>query len=243
MSDRRASLDPLREAFGAASPSHYAWRISSPYVADEERALVREAFLPLEARVLDVGCGEGATLVHLGAGEGAVGVDLFEDKIAFAREKLPQCRFVVASALDLPFDDRSFDQLILRDVVHHIDDVAALAAECARVLAPGGRIDVLEPCRYNPLIFAHGALLPVEHGELRSTASSLRGMLAPHFTVTGVSHHQPLPLHRIVFHPDMGAPSLAEHGVVQLTVRAVERLAAFIMPRAAWAYLHVRAFK
>ncbi len=235
--------DRLREAFGAASPSHYAWQVFSPYVADAERALVREVFLPLEARVLDVGCGEGATLAHLGAGEGVVGVDLFEAKIAFAREKLPQCRFVVASALALPFEDRSFDQLILRDVIHHIDDAPALAAECARVLAPGGRIDVLEPCRYNPLIFAHGALLPVERGELRSTESFLRGMLEPHFTVTGVSHHQPLPLHRIAFHPKMGAPSLAANSAVRAAVRAVEELAAIVMPTAAWAYLHVRAIK
>lgn len=235
--------DRLREAFGAASPFHYAWRTTSPYVADEERALAREAFLPLRKRVLDVGCGEGVTLVHIGAGEGVVGVDLFEAKIAFAREKLPQCRFLTASALALPFEDESFDQLILRDVIHHIDDAVALAAECARVLARGGRIDVLEPSRYNPLIFAHGALVPVERGELRSTESFLRSVLEPHFTVTRVSRHQPLPLHRLVFHPNMGAPSLAEHRIIQSTVRAAERLAAFMMPRAAWAYVHVRAIK
>src|SRR5262245_53214059 len=70
---------PLREAFGTAAPVHYTWRTQGAFVADEERELVRAAFLPLGRRVLDLGCGEGATLFHLDEPEGALGLDLFEE--------------------------------------------------------------------------------------------------------------------------------------------------------------------
>ncbi|MFS8070302.1 MAG: hypothetical protein ACMG6S_28400, partial [Byssovorax sp.] len=77
---------PLRESYKAATPVHYAWQTEGAYVADRERELVRAAFFPLQGRLLDLGCGEGATLFHLGEPEGATGVDLFEEKIAFAQQ-------------------------------------------------------------------------------------------------------------------------------------------------------------
>ncbi len=89
-----ALRDHLADAFGAAAPEHFDWQTRGAFVSEREAELVRQAFLPLGKRVLDLGCGEGATLYHLGAPEGAVGVDLFADKLAFARRRLPACRFV-----------------------------------------------------------------------------------------------------------------------------------------------------
>src|SRR3954469_3007698 len=108
----------LEAAFGKAAPDHFDWQTRAPVVADEERALVEAAFLPLGKRVLDLGCGEGATLYHLGGPAGAVGVDLFPKKIAFAQQQLPDCRFIAASVYELPFDAASFDHLLVRDVIH-----------------------------------------------------------------------------------------------------------------------------
>ena len=232
---------PLREAFGKAAPVHYAWRTQGAFVADEERELVQAAFLPLGKRVLDLGCGEGATLFHLDEPEGALGLDLFEDKIAFARQALPRCKFTVGSALDLPFPDRSFDHILIRDVIHHIPDAQRLVAECRRVLDVGGRVDVVEPCRYNPIIAAHALMLEVERGELLSTEGFIRGLLAPSFEVVSVTRHQPFPLHRLLFHPHLGRPALAERAGVRAAVRGFERLAGALLPRAMWAYLHLRA--
>ena len=58
------------EAYGKAAPEHFEWQTKGAYVGDQERALVAAAFLPLSGRVLDLGCGEGATLFHLGEPEG-----------------------------------------------------------------------------------------------------------------------------------------------------------------------------
>lgn len=236
-----ALRDHLADAFGAAAPEHFDWQTRGAFVSEREAELVRQAFLPLGKRVLDLGCGEGATLYHLGAPEGAVGVDLFEDKLAFARLRLPACRFVAGSVEALPFEAASFDHVLVRDVVHHLDEPARLVDECRRVLVPGGRIDVLEPCRYNPLILLHALTNPAERGELRSTIPFLVDLLAKRFTVQSTARHQPLPVHRLVLHPDLGRPSLGESRAVRALLSGVERAAGAVLPGPLWAYIHVRA--
>jgi SAM-dependent methyltransferase len=231
----------LTAAFGDAAPAHFEWQTRAPGVAEHERELCEWAFLPLGERVLDVGCGEGATLYHLGGPRGAVGVDLFPKKIAFARKNLPQCQFVAASAYELPFERGTFDHILVRDVIHHLEQPERFIDECARVLAPGGRIDVLEPCRYNPLIVLHALANRAERGELRSTPRFLRSLLERRFSVRLLERSQPIPLHRLIFHPQLGRPDWAEVPWVRQVVSALERGARHVVPRAAWAYLHVRA--
>jgi hypothetical protein len=108
-------------------------------------------------------------------------------------------------------------------------------------LAPGGRIDVLEPCRYNPLIVMHALLNEAERGELRSTPTFLSELLQRRFRVDSVTRLQPLPIHRIVFHPNLGSPKLGQRSWVRNSVSNLERLAGRVMPQLAWAYIHVRA--
>jgi SAM-dependent methyltransferase len=230
----------LEQAFGSAEPEHFAWQTECPYVADRERELVRRAFTPLGDRVLDIGCGEGATLLHLGAPPGAVGVDLFGDKIAFARDAVPGCEFVQASAAELPFEDGRFDHVLVRDVIHHLDDPATLTREADRVLSSGGRLDVLEPCRYNPLIAMHALVTPAERGELRSTVPFLTELLARRFDVVTVTRLVPMPIHRIVFHPNFGAPALAQSAPVRGLVATLERWCEHLLPHRVWSYIHIR---
>jgi SAM-dependent methyltransferase len=233
--------DALEAAFGEAAPQHFEWQTRAPGVAEHERELCRRAFLPLGSRVLDVGCGEGATLYHLGAPPGAMGVDLFPKKIAFAQRALPECRFLTASAYELPFQKGSFDHLLVRDLIHHLQEPERFMEECARVLAPGGRIDVLEPCRYNPLIALHALTNKAERGELRSTPRFLRSLLGRRFQVDSIERLQPMPVHRLVFHPQLGRPTWGALPWVRRSVSALERGAERLLPRIAWAYVHVRA--
>lgn len=233
----------LEGAFGRAAPDHYVWQTEHPFVGDRERELVRNAFLPLTGRVLDLGCAEGATLLHLGEPEGAVGVDIFDDKLAFARERLPKCSFVCASAYELPFEDASFDHVIVRDVIHHMDQPERAVSEMHRVLSPGGRVDILEPCGRNPLIAVHALMNKAERGELRSTPRYIERLLGAKFVITESSRHQPMPIHRIVFHPQMGAPALASRPTVARAVDTIERVLELVVPRELWAYLHVRGRK
>lgn len=52
---------------------------------------------------------------------------------------------VVADAQNLPFDDHSFDNIVMFDVLHHIENVTLFFNEALRVLRPGGRIIMMEP--------------------------------------------------------------------------------------------------
>lgn len=241
--DPLSADDALRAAFSDADPGHFAWQTGHPYVSAAERALVETAYLPLGKRLLDVGGGEGATLLHLGSPPGAVSFDLFPEKVRFARSRIAGARWLVASALQLPFRSGAFDHVIVRDLIHHIEEPGPFIAEAARVLEPGGRLDILEPCGRNPLIALHAWSRPEERGELRSTAKFLRTLAGSRFRVDALTPLQPLPLHRLLFHPTIGLPSLGRTAAGRGMVHALETIGGWLLPRSRWAYLHLRAVK
>jgi 2-polyprenyl-3-methyl-5-hydroxy-6-metoxy-1,4-benzoquinol methylase len=94
-------------------------------------------------RVLDVGCARGGFCRALAdRGANVTGVDLSPRAVELARERVAgtSARIEVADAYELPFADDSFDVVSALETPHHVADVDALLAECARVLRPGGRI-------------------------------------------------------------------------------------------------------
>ncbi len=114
-------------------------------------------------RVLDVGCGIGGAARAIAAHTGChvTGVDLTPEFIEAAgtltqltgmEQKLS---FKVASALDMPFENGSFNAAITFHVAMNIADRPSLYAEIARVLTPGALLcayDVMkrgdEPIRF-----------------------------------------------------------------------------------------------
>jgi SAM-dependent methyltransferase len=51
----------------------------------------------------------------------------------------------VADAQNLPFENQSFDNIVLFDVLHHIENVSLFFNEALRVLRLGGRVIMMEP--------------------------------------------------------------------------------------------------
>ena len=85
------------------------------------------------ARTLDVACGTGFMTRHL-RGD-VVGLDQSVAMLEVAREQAPDAAFVAGDALDLPFDDGSFDRLFTSYFYCHLeeDDRLRFAAEARRV--------------------------------------------------------------------------------------------------------------
>ena len=91
--------------------------------------------------VLDVGCGPGALTAELvrRLGPAAVSaVDPSESFIAAARERHPTVTVRLASAEQLPFEDRTFDAALAQLVVHFMTDPVAGLREMGRVTHDGG---------------------------------------------------------------------------------------------------------
>jgi SAM-dependent methyltransferase len=98
-------------------------------------------------RVLDVGCGVGATTLalarRLGDGAALTGVDISEPMIAAARERAAfddhPPRFLLADAATHSFDDDEFDLLVSRfGVMFFADPVAAFAHLRGAIVSGGG---------------------------------------------------------------------------------------------------------
>jgi len=110
-------------------------------------------------RLLDVACGQGASILHLAEQWGcqAVGVDLSARNIeaaqavAVARGLGSLVRFEVGDAERLPFEAASFDAVLCECALCLFPDKAAAADEMARVLAPGGRVGVSDVVRSGEL--------------------------------------------------------------------------------------------
>lgn len=106
---------------------------------------------PDGAAVLDVGTGPGVLLVELARRRTDLhltGVDLSADMVAAAQRNLRstggRATARVGDVTDLPFPDESFDLIVSSLSLHHWDDPAAAAGELARVLRPGGRLQIYD---------------------------------------------------------------------------------------------------
>lgn len=100
--------------------------------------------------LLDIGTGTGEMLKvfagRIGRGEG---VDQSREMLAVARasleaEGLTNCHVRHGDLYSLPYEDASFDVVILHQVLHYIDDIAGALTEAGRVLAPGGRLAIAD---------------------------------------------------------------------------------------------------
>jgi len=100
--------------------------------------------------LVDLGTGTGRILELFGPRAAkALGFDLNHDMLAYARMKLERAGFSHAQVrhgdlYNVPLPDEAADAVVLHQVLHFLDDPAAAIAEAARVLAPGGKLLVVD---------------------------------------------------------------------------------------------------
>jgi SAM-dependent methyltransferase len=101
--------------------------------------------LPDEARIIDVGCGDGFHLDLLGSfgpkGWRTEGVDVDDRAIAAARRRGVTVHRGRVETLDLP--EATFDGALLIQTIEHLPDPAVVLDAVRRLLKPGGRVLVV----------------------------------------------------------------------------------------------------
>ena len=98
-----------------------------------------------EQLVLDLGCGTGH-LVEILTRQGyrVLGLDIRLEGLQATRRLIPRSWLVQGQATHLPFADKSFEVVLLVDVLEHLEDVAALR-EVRRVMKPDGLLILTVP--------------------------------------------------------------------------------------------------
>ncbi len=100
-----------------------------------------------EGRMLDVACGPGFLPIvfsRLAPSWHATGLDIAPTMLREARTRVAKMglqervRIVEGSALEMPFEDDTFDLVTITNALHMFADVDPLLAEVRRVLVPGG---------------------------------------------------------------------------------------------------------
>ncbi len=99
--------------------------------------------LPKGSRILDVGCGIGGSSRILAKyyGFNVTGITISPAQVNRARELTPlglNCNFQVMDALDLKFEDGTFDAVWSVEAGAHMNDKTKFADEMLRTLRPGG---------------------------------------------------------------------------------------------------------
>jgi SAM-dependent methyltransferase len=113
-----------------------------------------------EGRVLDVGCGSKK---H----PGAIGIDLSGDTDADIVHDL--------DSLPWPVEDSSFDEILLQDVIEHLQDLYGVFAELHRIGRPGARVHVRTPHYSSALAYSDPTHLHY------LSAAAIRGLAEPGF--------------------------------------------------------------
>jgi len=104
---------------------------------------------PVDA-FLDLGTGTGRILqLFEGLYRRGVGVDASRDMLAVARANLDRAGITKASIrhgdiFNLPLERDEFDVVTIHQVLHFLDEPEAAVAEAARMLAPGGRLAIID---------------------------------------------------------------------------------------------------
>jgi ubiquinone/menaquinone biosynthesis C-methylase UbiE len=165
------------------------------YLRKAQKSLIELADIREDQNLLDIGCGTGWALGQAARSvnyKGSFyGVDLSEGMIEKAKAKFAgneNFHFVVASSESVPFKDNFFDTIICSNSFHHYLHPEKAMSEIFRLLAPGGKIYILDPTADSLLIKIADKvikLLEPAHVKIYSTAEYKNMMVTSRLNYLG----------------------------------------------------------
>jgi ubiquinone/menaquinone biosynthesis C-methylase UbiE len=106
-----------------------------------------------EGRIIDVGCGSGATALVLAQAfpdSRVVGIDLSEPLLHLANQAAhsaglaDRVRFETGDAEKIPYEDNSFDIVLSLNMVHIVEHPVQMLNEFERILDPDGSLFIVD---------------------------------------------------------------------------------------------------
>jgi ubiquinone/menaquinone biosynthesis C-methylase UbiE len=166
-----------------------------------ELAIFSAARIESGMRVLDLGCGSGdLSLQLLARGARVTGVDVSGGMVDVVKRRADlhfpasDAAFVAAPVEATGLESGSFDAVVGRFILHHIDLERGIP-EVVRLLTPGGRASFAENSARNPLLMFARAKIAGRYGVIRLGTPDERPMskndialVARHFTTTEVTY-------------------------------------------------------
>lgn len=169
----------------------YDW-VARPLERGRRRAL-GQLNLTGDERILILGSGPGSDLPHLPSEASITAVDAVPAMVRRTQDRADALGVDVdaqiGAAQDLPFEDDSFDVVLLHLILSVVPDPEAVVRETRRVLAPGGRVSIYDkfiPEGTEPSLLRR-ALNPVA----RFLFSDLTRQLGPLLAEAGLSVEEP----------------------------------------------------
>jgi ubiquinone/menaquinone biosynthesis C-methylase UbiE len=124
----------------------YDW-VAKPFEAGRKRAIERVDPAP-DDRILILGCGTGIDLEYLPTDASVTAIDVSEGMVERTERRADSLGMdvdaCVGDAQSLPFEDETFDIVLLHLVISVVPEPSALVEEATRVLAADGRISIYD---------------------------------------------------------------------------------------------------
>ncbi len=117
-------------------------------------AIIRSPLLPPppQFNLLDIGCGEGHLTAQLKKQcptiQTVYGIDMSLTACVKGKRLYPELEFIVGDAYSLPFQDKSFDIVLLNNIWEHVPDPCRMLSAAAPLMKDDGIVLISTPNRY-----------------------------------------------------------------------------------------------
>ncbi|MBU0699941.1 methyltransferase domain-containing protein [bacterium] len=111
------------------------------YYSSSIREDIISLILGKELNILEVGCGNGATLIELkrnGIAKEIIGIELYENALSNSKHLLDRIIIGNIEDIELDFDEHYFDVIIFADVLEHLLDPYTIIKKIKKYLKPSG---------------------------------------------------------------------------------------------------------
>jgi ubiquinone/menaquinone biosynthesis C-methylase UbiE len=150
-----------------------------------------------DGNILDVGCGDGYITSQISQEfKEVIGIDISEQAVRIAKTKNPKIVFTVASCINIPFSDNSFDTVVASEIIEHVnyEDGKTLLKEARRILKPQGKLIISTPNLSNPYM----KFLQIRHKNIEHlkeyTKKEFAKLISTHFKIILLNSGVGLPI-------------------------------------------------